>query len=385
MMNLTKRSIDAFKYQGPEPRRDIRWDDEISGFGIRIYPSGKKSFVLSYRNEGVKKLLVIGTYGVITLVQARDIAREKLGKLRLKIDPLEEKKKFSKSSDIKALAFIYIERHAKVHKKTWKEDERRLNQHIIPHWGARKVSSIKRNDIALLHSKIGQEAPYESNRIVRLLSKMFSLAIQWGILEEGAMNPASNIKLFKEKKRDRWLSPKELELIAIALNQEGNIYARYVLWFYLLTGARKSELLKARWEHVNWERMELMLPSTKSGNTHYIPLSTAALELLTHIPRCEGNPFVFPGYKKNMPLVNISKAWSRVRKSAGISDIRLHDLRRTVGSWLAQDGNSLHLIGKILNHSNTSTTAIYARFSQDQGREALEKHGNKIINFIKNN
>ena len=381
-MNLTKRAIDAFKYQGPEPKRDIRWDDEISGFGIRIYPSGKKSFVVSYRIDGIKKLLVLGSYGVLTLVQARDLAREELGKVLKRIDPLNERKKFSKSSDMKTLVHTYLERHAKIHKKSWKEDERRLNQHILPLWGTRKVGSVKRNDIANLHTKLGQRAPYEANRLLRLLSKMFSLAIQWGFLDEGGINPTHNIQLFKEQKRDRWLTPDELPAIAQALNQESNIYARYAFWIYLLTGARKTELLTAKWEYVDWNRNELKLPYTKTGNVHYIPLSSAAINVLKLIPKEQGNPFIFPGYKKGMSLVNISKAWSRVRKSAGVEDVRLHDLRRTVGSWLAQDGNSLHLIGKILNHSNPSTTTTYARFAQDQGREALEKHGKKIAELI---
>ena len=159
---------------------------------------------------------------------------------------------------------------------------------------------------------------------------------------------------------------------------------------YLLTGARKSELLQAQWVHVDWDRSELKIPDTKAGRVHYIPLSGPALALLREIPKAEGNPFILVGRgprgataeeKAKTPthLVNISKPWNRVRKAAGVEDVRLHDLRRTVGSWLAQSGNSLHLIGRVLNHSNQSTTAVYARFGEDSVRAALEQHGAKIM------
>ncbi len=159
----------------------------------------------------------------------------------------------------------------------------------------------------------------------------------------------------------------------------GFLTARFAMWLYLLTGARKSELLKARWEDVDNNRAELRLVDTKAGRTHYIPLSAPALALLEQIPRVDGNPYILPGKREGAALVNIAKPWSRVRKAAGVEDVRLHDLRRTVGSWLAQAGNSLHLIGRVLNHSNQSTTAVYARFGEDHVRAALEQHGARIM------
>jgi len=148
---------------------------------------------------------------------------------------------------------------------------------------------------------------------------------------------------------------------------------------FSLTGARKSELLRARWEDLDWQRRELRLPDTKAGRVHYLPLSGPALTILEQLPRLEGSPHILPGAVEGAPLVNISKPWGRVRKAAEVEDVRLHDLRRTVGSWLAQAGNSLHLIGRVLNHSNTSTTAIYARFGQDHAREALEQHAARLL------
>ena len=154
---------------------------------------------------------------------------------------------------------------------------------------------------------------------------------------------------------------------------------RAALWLYLLTGVRKTELLKARWEDIDLVRCELRLPETKAGRIHYVPLSPPAVALLERMPREEGNPYLLPSTKvPGHHLVNIEKPWRRVRKAAGVEDVRLHDLRRTVGSWLAQAGNSLPLIGRVLGHTNASTTQIYARLGDDPARKALEKHGQMI-------
>ena len=290
------------------------------------------------------------------------------------------------------LVAAYIERYAKPQKKSWQEDERRLNSRILPAWGRLKVRAVTRADVAALHAKIGTKEgkPYEANRVRELVARMFELGRQWGFLPEDHRNPTQGIADFREVKRDRWVTPEELPRLAQAINEEPNETARFALWLYLLTGARKSELLRAKWADVDWTRAELRLPETKAGRVHHIPLSAPALALLREVPRVEGNPFILVGRgprgasaeeKAMRPahLVNISKPWGRVRMAAGVEDVRLPDLRRTVGSWLAQAGNSLQLIGRVLNHSNQSTTAIYARFGEDSVRAALEQHGARIM------
>jgi integrase len=151
--------------------------------------------------------------------------------------------------------------------------------------------------VAALHSKVGKRGPYEANRVLALLSKMFELARRWGYVPEDHVNPARDIDRFKEQKRDRYVTPAELPHLAAAINAEPNESARNALWLYLLTGARKSELLKARWDDVDTERAELRLADTKAGRTHYIPLSGPALALLREIPRQHGNPYILPGAK----------------------------------------------------------------------------------------
>ncbi|WP_295585859.1 site-specific integrase [uncultured Lamprocystis sp.] len=379
-MRLTKRAIDAATYTGTNNARCVLWDDEVPGFGCRIFPSGRKGFVLSYRAAGRSRLLTIGTYGVLTLDQARTVARSQLAKVKTEgADPVATREQERQGETMRDLCLAYMDRHGNA-KKSGSEDQRRIDTYVLPKWGSLEARTITRPDVETLHRTIGKRAPYEANRVLALLSKMFELARRWGFVPEGHGNPARDIDRFTEAKRDRWVSADELPRLAQAINEEPNASARAALWLYLLTGARKTELLTAQWSDVDWTRAELRLPDdTKAGRVHYIPLSPPAVALLRDLPQADGNPFILPGKLPGAHLVNISKPWGRVRTAAGVADVRLHDLRRTVGSWLAQSGNSLHLIGRVLNHSNQSTTAVYARFGEDSVRAALDQHGARIM------
>jgi integrase len=344
-MTLTKRAIDGMTYQGRNGQRQVTWDDELSGFGVRVYPNGKKAFVLSYRIAGRKRLMTLGTYGQYSVDEARKLARKHLVAIDGGLDPLEARQNDAQGETLRDLCAAYIERYAKPHKRSWGEDQRRIDRHLLPAWGNRKARAISSTDAATLHSKIGKTAPYEANRTLALISKMFELARRWGFVPKDQGNPARDIDRFKEHKRDRWVNPEELPRLAQAIDAEPNVYVRMALWLYLLTGVRKSELLVAQWDDIDWERQELRLSETKAGRVHYVPLSAPALAILRELPRLEGNPYILPGHIHGRPIVNISRPWRRIRKAAGVEDVRLHDLRRTVGSWLAQSGNSLHLIG----------------------------------------
>lgn len=381
-MGITKLVVERAAYSANDGGRCVLWDDEINGFGVRIYPSGRKAFVLSYRAKSRKRLMTIGTFGNVTVDQARQIARKYSNAVFEGKDPLEERKREAMGETVADLCKAFLERHSKPKKKSWQADERRINKAILPKWGGHKVKAISRADVASLHFEIGKRSGAEANRTTATLSKMFALAKQWGMLSETDPNPAKGIDFYKMKKRDRWVSPKELPELAKAIGQETNVYVRAAIWLYLFTGVRKSELLQLRWKNIDLERQELCLEETKAGRNHYIPLSSAAISLLDRVPRMAENPYLLPGHIKGQHLVNISKPWLRIRRRAGVEDLRLHDLRRTVGSWLAQSGSSLHLIGRVLNHSNPSTTQIYSRFGQDHVRDALEQHGQRMISAI---
>ena len=392
-MHLTKRAIDGAKFEGKVRRRrgakvygrDIRWDELVAGFGLRIYPPNaegvsRKSFVLNYRFKGIERMMVLGGYGVeFTLDQARKKAKKLLANLDT-TDPLENKRKAAvKGETVADLCEAYLERYAKPHKKTWRKDQSRIERIILPKWGKRAADSLTRKDVASLHSRIGAKTPFEANRIREQLAKMFALGEDWGFLPKDHQNPATKIKDFKEHQRDRWLTHEELPRLAEAIDAEENPYVRACFWLLLHTGLRKNELLRAEWSHVNWERQELRIPETKSGRVHHVPLTPPALALLTDLQQVQGNPYIFVGHVIGKHLVNVDKAWRRIRKAAGVEDLRLHDLRRTVGSWLAQSGASLHLIGRVLNQSTQSATAIYARFGESHVREALDRHAAQVV------
>lgn len=214
---------------GDGQSRDVRWDNQLPGFGIRIYPTDRKAFILSYRSNGRKRFLTLGSYGVLTLEQARDNARSLLGEVIKAKDPLQERQKEASGKKIKDLCAAYLERHARSHKKSWKTDESRINNHILPAWKGIKISAISRADVASLHHKIGEKTPIEANRVYALISIMFELARQWGFVSENHINSCGDIKMFKEKKRDRWVRPDELPELAKAIDNEPNIYIRAVL------------------------------------------------------------------------------------------------------------------------------------------------------------
>lgn len=241
----------------------------------------------------------------------------------------------------------------------------------------RKLTDLSRNEVARIHAKVGATVPYRANRLVALLRKMFNLARHWGLYS--GENPATHIQFFREESRDRFVQPEELPRLFQAIGEEPNLYVRTILLTALLTGARRSEVLTMRWEHVSLSRAEWRIPHTKAGRPHLLPLPNPLVALLSSLPRVDGVPYVFPGQNGVGHVQNIKRAWDRIRVRAGIQDVRFHDLRRTVGSWLAGSGESLQLIGKVLNHSDVSTTAIYARLNLDPLRQALERNASKML------
>jgi integrase len=376
-MKLTLKSIAAFKHKGGW---DVRWDDAVPGFGVRVYPSGKKSYVISYRSGGLKRLMVLGPVGIFETVEdARNLARERLVAARKGADPLEQKRREAQGETFADLIDAYIKDHAKPHKKSWKDDERRLRQHIPAFWRRRKIERIAHLDVLNLHAKIGADYPYEANRLLSLLHLMFRLAVRWGYVERGFPNPASEITRFKETQRQRWVHPSEFPILAEAIDQEPNVYVRSGLWLLLLTGLRKQELLGARRDDIDWERAQLRLPITKSGEEQRIALSTPAIAILQATPELPNNPYILPGQKEGEHLVNIDKPWRRTRKAAGLDDVTLHDLRRSVGSWMSEAGIDLNTIKSALRHRNISTTLIYSRLSADPARAAMEQHGQRVM------
>lgn len=378
-MHLTQRTIEALVFRGALSARDVRWDNVLPNFGVRVYPSGRKTFVISYRSHGRKRLMTLGAASVLTLEEARKRARAKLVAVSDGVDPLAEADRATRGDTLKAFCQEYLEKYSKLRKRSWKEDERTIEKQIVPRWGSRKLNSLKRADVIQAHHQLGVKHPYAANRFVELVSRIYEIARDWGCVDEGFPNPARKIKSFPEEKRDRFVNAQELPRLATAIDAESDPHVRGAFWLYLLTGLRKRELLRARWVDIDFSANIWRIPETKAGRVHYLPISARVIAVLSALPRVEGNPHLIPGLRAGRSLEDLKKPWQRIRQRADLPDVRIHDLRRTTGSHMAQQGVPLHLIARILNHKDPSTTAVYAHFQQHHESEALTRYADHLI------
>ncbi|MBT4879517.1 MAG: site-specific integrase [Alphaproteobacteria bacterium] len=377
MQKLTKKIVESIQ---PKERDHILWDSEISGFMCKVTPAGKKSYFLYYRtHDRRQRRPKIGDHGVVTCEQARNIAQRWILEVTQGKDPSAEKKDLRLVPTLKELADQYMKEHASRKRlSSRKEDYRLWKQHILPTLGTLKASSLDRSDIAKLHHSF-QHLPTTGNRVLSLLSKAFNLAELWGYRPNHS-NPCLHIKKYTEQKRERFLSQKEIErLMKILEEEKGNDpWAVSAIQLLLITGCRLNEILTLKWEEVDVDNQYLRLRDSKTGKK-LIYLSTAALDLLKNIPKKEENPFVICGGKAGAHLINLQKPWRRIRAKAELEDVRLHDLRHTFASIAASKGLSLPIIGALLGHKQTQTTARYAHLIGQPLLEASEKIGKKIM------
>ena len=379
--NLRQDTIKPLPYFGTHNAQCIYWDQQMPGFGVRVYPNGRRVFVCSYRVQGRKRLATLGRGDVLRLDVARKKAVSYLGQVAEGIDPQAPKDTVKAAGTVKSLAEAYIGRHAKLKKNTWVEDESYLTRHLLPRLGTRLALAITTDDMATLHAEIGSKHPYAANRLLEVVRKMYNLGRKWGLVPADKANPASGVERFPETKRRRFVTPDELPRLSKAIDQEADEYVRHAVWLLLLTGLRRGELLNAKWSDIDWKQRTLSIPKTKNGEALLAPLSHAAISRLKVVPQMQDNPYIICGRKAGHHLVNLTDAWSRIRKVAGLNDLRIHDLRRTVGSWLVRDGASLHLVGSVLNHKDQKTTAGYAYFQTKERHKALDKHGRNVVDF----
>jgi integrase len=259
-------------------------------------------------------------------------------------------------------------------------DDRRLQRHFGS-WSARRLDDISSADVERrLREIASRSGRYESNRSLALLRVMFNHAIRWKMRPSGS-NPCTDLKPYKEQARSRYLVPDELRRVLTALDEEADPFWQAYFKIALLLGPRRSELLSAEWRHVHFDTdpPTIEFPTTKAGRAHTLPLPGPVVEILKSIPKLDDSPFVFPGRGASGHLVEPKKAWNRIRKGAGVSDVRVHDLRRTLGSWLASSGYGLPLVGKILNHTNASTTQVYARVDLAPVKAALDANAERML------
>lgn len=366
--NFTKAEIDSLPLPA-SGKRDTYQDTKVSGLHLRISSTGIKTFSVFKRIKGGNpERITLGRYPDMTI----DQARRKTMEINLVIadgrNPAEAKRKLKSELLFGELFEEYLERHSKPKKKTWTEDLDKYKNHIEKPLGKRKLSEIDRAAISLIHSNITKAGhPIAANRILALISSVFGWAISAGLWEN---NPAIGIRRNKEKSRDRFIQSDELPRFFQALSEETNGTVRDYILISLLTGARRSNVCSMKWQDINFERAEWRIEATKNDTPQTVTLSPEAIEVLQN-RKSDDSEFVFPGIGKSGHLQEPRKGWERILKRAGIKDLRLHDLRRTLGSWQAKTGASLAIIGKSLNHKNQNTTAIYARLDLDPVRDSV--------------
>jgi len=347
---------------------------------LRVTHTGAKTFAVRRKLNGHAVRISIGKFPVTTVEQAQKKAAEINSEIIQGQNPNDAKRAIREEMTLTELFNLYMEMHAKPYKKSWREDENNFRRYLR-RWGNRKLSQIGKQDIQKLHSKIGKDkGKYAANRTLSLLQTVFNRAIDWGW---NYQNPADGIKKFKEISRDRFLESNELPKFFAALAKEPNHTARDYFIISLLTGARRTNCLEMRWDQIDFEKNTWLIPDTKNGTPQTLPLMPTVIDILKARRDDQWadstSEWVFPGLGKTGHLVEPKKAWTRILTRAGIKGVRIHDLRRSLGSWQAATGANLSIIGKTLNHKNVSTTAIYARLGLDPVRESMHQATNAML------
>ena len=387
MPKLSKKIVETLK---PVPGKDFTvWDSKVKGFGVRVRGGGTKTYIFQYRNNNqVLRKIKIGTHGNIAADQAREEAQKLAAKITLGEDPAAGKsKKAEQTADmilVTDLAKRYLEIHAKPNKtpRSYREDYDIVHNYIIPKFGSIQVQALKLQELESWRITM-KDKPSRANRVLKVISKMYSLAIQW---EYCTLNPVRGVTLYRENKRDRWLQDEELNRLWEVLSRYAGYAPANALKMLLFTGSRKGEVLNATWEQFNLERGVWIKPFhlTKQKKTEYVPLSQETLVFLTDLKENATSSHLFPGKAPNRPLVSIKKFWAKILKEANIENIRIHDLRHTYASHLVSSGLSLSIVGKLLGHTQAATTQRYAHLADQALRDATNVFGNKIANLKKN-
>lgn len=402
-LKLTKPVVASL---APAAMRFVVWDASVPGFGVVVHPSGRKSFALFYRShDGTQRKPTIGTFGPMTVDQARELARDMLAKVRAGEDPSQARRAARDAPTVDDAADRYMREHARLHKKkrSADTDEMNLRLHVRSRWGARKVASITHNDVVALHMAM-KATPGAANRVIALLSKLFNLCEAWGLRPLNS-NPCRHVRKYPERKLHAHLSAEQLGRLAAVLREAEEAHARVaarklrendlelaehpsgiaIVRLLILTGMRLGEALALRWSEVDFKTRVLRLQDSKDQRASkpiepkVLPLSGPTEELLKDQKKRSGaSQWVFPGAKDpKKHFVGLAPIAKRLYARAGLSNFRNHDLRHNFGSSGAASF-SLPMIGKLLGHKNPATTARYAQAAEDPQRAAADEIASKL-------
>ena len=374
-LTLSNRAVEKLAVE----KDTVFWDRELTGFGVRVYPSGGKVYVAQARGPDGPKRVTVGRHRVLGAEQARQraalvIARVKAGEPPVP-EPLAAKQ--GAGPKVAELAERFLEEYAAVRYKTatmaWTRTV--VRRYIVPEFGKLALATVERTQVRELHHRLSH-TPSIANMVVRTLSLMYRLAEDWGLVPEGC-NPCRSVVKYPQRRRERFLTDEEFTRLGRVLDEVetrggASPAAVAAIRLLMLTGCRKSEILTLRWEHVALDAGELRLPDSKTG-ARVISLPPMAVKLLAGRSRDLDSQWVIPGRYPGTHLRELADAWKVIRTRAGLDDVRIHDLRHSFASRALALGESLPMIGRLLGHSQVETTARYAHLARDTVRESAAR------------
>ena len=374
---LSERTVGRLRVEG---RDTIYWDRDLPGFGVRVYPSGVKVYVVQSRARGRSRRVTLGRHGVLSAKEARRRAARTIARLKR----WEESEPTRRMVTVAEVAERYLREHVAVRCKPGTQALYRavVRRHIVPRLGETPVADVSREQVASMHYGL-RGTPFEANRAVDVLARILALAGDRGLRPREADNPCRSVEKFPERQHKRFLSEEEFRRLGMVLEAASagaggaSPEAIAAIRLLVLTGCRRSEILGLRWEHVDVEAGELRLPDSKTG-ARRVPLSPAVAEVLADLPRVPGNPWVIPRRRPGAPLKNLQYPWELLRARAGLEDVRLHDLRHSFASRALALGESLPMIGTLLGHRRVRTTARYAHLAMDRVKASATRVADSI-------
>ena len=363
---LTTALVNSATCPAPKKKADF-FDVNCKGLMLEVRTSGGKTYYLRYQDaRGKTRHLKLADAADVSLTQARTLAAQRRNQIAMGHDPSESKALLKRVPTVSAFIHDSYLPFIKSYKRSWSTDEGLLRNHVEPLWGKRYLDQITKQDvIKLITDQRKTHAPGSCNRLLILLRYVFNLAIKWEV-PSVKNNPTKGFPLMEENnKRERYLTQQEAAALYAELKQSENPMLQLIIPMLILTGARKREVLDAKWSDFDLERQSWRISISKSGKARHVPLSDGVIALLATVPRLPKCPWAFANPKTGLPYQSFYCSWNRARTRAGLADVRIHDLRHSFASSLVNGGRSLYEVQRILGHTQIKTTQRYAHLSQD--------------------
>jgi integrase len=382
------RKLDAaFVQQAPCPpgKKKVEYrDTQIVGFSLEVRASGGRTYYLRYFDgNGRQRQFKIGGANDIKFEQARKRAQELRAEAVLGGDPMAKKAELKAIPTYAALAEQHLT-EAKAYQKSWWSTEGILRRHILPRWGKLRLNEIKPLDVAKwLGEKAGEGLkPATVEKIRAVLHRSFELAKRWNT-PGGESNPVHGLPRPRySNARERYLTAEEVQRLKWACELSPNPQLKHIVGLLLLTGARKGELLQAKWQDVDLDRRLWFIPLSKNGKSRHVPLSKAAIAIIQQLPRPAGCPYLVPNLDTGRPFVTLKKAWQTARDQADLPGLRIHDLRHSAASLMINAGVDLYAVGRVLGHADHKSTMRYSHLANETLFAAVEAGAKKQAAWI---